>query len=91
MGDLFSSTLDQLGKSHSPAKNGEKGVFKSANDLGHLPAGSSGVAGTGALQKQAQIYSLRHQVKGLGFKKAPSAKTKVISNLGRSIGRKRGY
>ena len=68
-----------------------KGAFKGANDLGHLPAGGASVEGVGNMEKKAQIYSTRHSTKGLGGPKPFTAKVKPITNLSKSIGRKRGY
>ena len=88
MGDLTSSTFPDMSKS-GVTSNAQKGAFKGANDLGKLPTGGASIEGSGSLEKHAQVYSMRHSVKGLGFKRAPTAKLKVITNLGRDIGRKR--
>ena len=88
MGDLTSSTFPDMQKS-GIASDAQKGAFKGANDLGHLPQGGSSLEGVAGLEKRAQTYSLKHQVKGLGFKRAPTGKLKTITNIGRDIGRKR--
>lgn len=70
----------------------QKGTFKGANDFGHgLPAGGATVEGSGNMQKKAMFYSMRHSTKGLGGPKPFTAKVKPITNVGKSIGRKRGY
>jgi hypothetical protein len=69
----------------------QRGSFKSSNDLGKLPEGGAGVEGSGTLLKHAQQYSIRHSTKGLAGPKPFTAKVKPITNLGKSIGRKRGY
>ena len=43
----------------------QKGAYKGANDLGRLPSGGSSPEGVAGLEKRAQTYSLKHQVKGL--------------------------
>lgn len=90
MGELTSSTFPDMVKG-GVSSDAQKGTYKGANDLGHLPSGGSSIEGTGGLMKRAQTYSMRHQVKGLGFKRAPTGKLKTITNIGRDIGRKRGY
>ena len=92
MADLTSSTFDSFaGQKSGVTSDAVKGAFKGANDLGKLPEGGSSVEGVGALQKKAQVYSQRHSTKGLGSPRSPFAKVKPMSNLGRAIGRKRGY
>lgn len=88
MGDLTSSTFPDMEKS-GITSDAQKGAYKGANDLGKLPSGGASSEGVAGLQKRAQTYSLKHQVKGLGFKRAPGAKLKTITNIGRDIGRKR--
>ena len=69
-----------------------KGTFKGANDFGKgLPAGGATVQGAGTQEKKAMFYSMRHSTKGLGGPKPFTAKVKPITNVGKSIGRKRGY
>ncbi len=67
----------------------QKGAFKGANDLGQLPAGGASIEGSSGLLKKAETYSVKHSVRGLGFKRAPVGKLKTITNLGRDVGRKR--
>lgn len=81
--------MDGFPDTSSVTSDAQKGAFKSANSLGHLPSGGATVEGVGGLEKRAQTYSLKHQVKGLGFKRTPTAKLKTITNIGRDIGRKR--
>ena len=69
----------------------QKGAFKGANDLGQLPTGGGSAEGVGNLEKKAQMYSMRHSTKGLGSQKSPMSKVKPMTNIGRAIGRKRGY
>ena len=88
MSDLTSSTFPDMNKS-GITSDAQKGVFKGVNELGKLPAGGATIEGAGGLEKHAQTYSMKHSVKGLGFKRAQGAKLKVITNLGRDIGRKR--
>jgi hypothetical protein len=88
MSDLSSSTFPDMEKS-GVTSDAQKGAFKGANDLGKLPEGGASIEGAGGLQKRAQAYSAKHSIKGLGFKRAPGAKLKTITNVGRDIGRKR--
>ena len=88
MSDLTSSTFPDMSKS-GVTSDAQKGAFKGANDLGKLPTGGAGIEGAGGLEKRAETYSMKHSVKGLGFKRSQRAKLKVITNLGRDIGRKR--
>ena len=90
MSDLGSSTFPDMQKGGF-ASDAIKGAYKGSNDLGHLPQAGASIEGSGGLIRNAQKYSMRHSVKGLGFKRAPTAKLKTITNLGRDIGRKRGY
>ena len=88
MSDLTSSTFPDMQKSGFTS-DAQKGAYKGANDLGKLPTGGASIEGAGGLQKRAQTYSMKHQIKGLGFKRAPQGKLKTITNIGRDIGRKR--
>jgi len=69
----------------------QKGAFKSGNDLGHLPTGGATPAGVEGLTEKAQTFSVRHSTKGLRAPKPFTTKVRPITNLGKSIGRKRGY
>ena len=69
----------------------QKGAFKSANNLGSLPEGGASIAGSSSLLRKAQVYSARHSTKGLGLTRPSITKTKPLTNIGRAIGRKRGY
>ena len=88
MGDLTSSTFPGMEKS-GITSDAQKGAFKGVNDLGKLPEGGASSEGTEGLLKHAQQYSVRHSVKGLGFKRPATAKVKPLVNMGRDIGRKR--
>ena len=88
MTDLSSSAFPDMAKS-GVTSDAQKGAFKGANDLGKLPQGGASIEGAAGLQKRAQAYSAKHSIKGLGFKRAPGAKLKTITNVGRDIGRKR--
>jgi hypothetical protein len=88
LGDLTSSTFPDMQKS-GITSDAQKGAFKGANELGKLPEGGASIEGVGSLEKHAQQYSVRHSVKGLGFKRAAGAKVKPLTNVGRDIGRKR--
>jgi hypothetical protein len=88
LGDLTSSTFPDMQKS-GITSDAQKGAFKGANELKGLPQGGASIEGVGSLEKHAQQYSVRHSVKGLGFKRAAGAKVKPLTNMGRDIGRKR--
>lgn len=77
--------------SSGTTSDAQKGAFKSSNDLGKLPEGSAGIEGSGNLLNKAQQYSTRHSTKGLAGPRPFMAKVKPITNLGKSIGRKRDY
>ena len=81
--------MGDFGTSTSPSM----GTFKSANAIGaKLPAGGSTIRGTGGLTQRAEDFSFRHSTKGLGMGAKPfTAKVRPIKNIGKSIGRKRGY
>ncbi len=90
--DLTSSTFDQYGGAKSPIlSDAQKGAFKGANDLGKLPEGGSSSEGVGTLQKKAQGYAFKHSTKGLFGARPSATKTRSNTNIGKAIGRKRGY
>ena len=88
MSDLTASTFPDMQKS-GITSDAQKGAYKGANDLGRLPSGGASLEGVAGLQKRAQAHSMKHSVKGLGFKRIQGAKLKTITNIGRDIGRKR--
>lgn len=67
------------------------GEFKSANSLGHLPAGGSTMKGVAGLEGRAENVQMRHSTKGLMSAKPFMAKIRPVKNEMKSIGRKRGY
>jgi len=74
------------------SSNASKGAFKSSNDLSRSPFGGAGSAsGVAGLTKHADQYVMRHSTKGLGFTKSGVMRLKPNLNIGKAIGRKRGY
>lgn len=68
------------------------GSFKPANNISaKLPAGGSTMRGVGGITARAENFSMKHATKGLASPKPIGAKLKPIKNLGRQIGRKRGF
>ncbi len=90
MSDLGASTFPDMSKS-GVTSDAQKGTFKGVNELGKLPAGGATPKGAGGLEQKAQMYAVRHSTKAIRGPKPFMAKTKPITNVGKDIGRKRGY
>jgi hypothetical protein len=71
------------------------GSFKTSNSISaKLPAGdgSSTMRPGANLEQKAGNYSMRHSTKGLSSGPKPfTVKVKPMKNIGRDIGRKRGF
>lgn len=82
----FGNPMGGIGSSPS------MGTFKSANAISaKLPTGGATIRGTGNLTKQAGDFAFRHSTKGLTGPKPSVVKVRPVKNLGKQIGRKRGY
>lgn len=85
MGDLTSSTFPDMAKGGFQSDE-QKGAFKTAN---HLGGGSA--SGVDNIEKHAEQYVMRHSTKGLGYNKTGAMRLKTNTNIGKAIGRKRGF
>lgn len=69
----------------------QKGLFKSANDLGHAMNIGGSAQGVAGIERKAETMAIKHSTKGLMSRRPSVAKVKPITNLAKSIGRKRGF
>lgn len=72
------------------ASDATRGAFKSSNDLSR-PSMAGSATGVSGIEKHADQYVMRHSTKGLGFSKTGVLRLKPNFNIGKAIGRKRGY
>lgn len=86
MGD-YSNNL--MGGGGGDLTSADRSTFKSANNLGKLPAGGSTFRGTSGLTQRAIGTSTRYSTKGLKGGSMP--KIRPVKNEMKSIGRKRGF
>ena len=82
--------MDSYGKPSETITDSQKGVFKSGNDLSHLPIMGGSPEAVSGIEKHADQYVNRHATKGLGFKHSGLMRMKTNTNIGKAIGRKRG-
>jgi len=88
MGDIFGGNDDSF-KGGGTISDSTKGVFKSGNDLSHIPFSGGSPSSVSSTEGHAAQYVTRHSTKGLGFKHTGLLKTKTNTNIGKAIGRKR--
>ena len=86
--DGFGDSSGDTGASTNPSM----GTFKSANNIGDkIPGHIATTKGISSLTGGAMTTSLKHSTKGLGSPRPFTAKIKPMKNIGKDIGRKRGY